>query len=407
LRKISDPIVEEFLSSQTKRSTYFTYSSHMKLYLEFTQKSGKELIDMKKNDTDFEVEKTIFQYRKWLLEKGKSEYYAASSVGGIRGFYSYFRLPLTFRRTESKKLSEKNRSTEDYHFDREDLTKMALAGSLKERYVLLMGKSVGLRVGDFLSLTYGQFRCAKLDSEPPVALGEIGTVKEKVKTCPFLDSDAVPIAKAWLESHREAKDSARMIDDTENNLSIILQNLCQKAGMNVDFNEKGEGLGTIHGKRVRFHCLRKFLIDRLSAYASESQWKQIVGKAIGEGAYVSQDQLRGIFARAMKDMVINGNGIKVKKLVELESALLDSQKRLTNIEVTNEVLRKELNKVNSDLETVTNALKGLKPIIDNMDEVIEFIEKRQEEKELQSRAEGDAEESVFREKIQKETTEKK
>jgi hypothetical protein len=54
--------------------------------------------------------------------------------------------------------------------------------------------------------------------------------------------------------------------------------------------KRNNSYGTIHEKRVRFHCLRKFLIDRLSAYASESQWKQIVGKAIGEGAHVSQEQ---------------------------------------------------------------------------------------------------------------------
>ena len=54
-----------------------------------------------------------------------------------------------FRRQESKKLTENNRKTVDYLFDKEDLTKMALAGNLKERYVLLVGKSVGLRASDF------------------------------------------------------------------------------------------------------------------------------------------------------------------------------------------------------------------------------------------------------------------
>ena len=102
-----------------------------------------------------------------------------------------------------------------------------------------------------------------------------------------------------------------------------------------------EGNG-IHGKRVRFHCMRKFLSERLSAHSSESQWKQIVGKAIGEGTYISQEQLRAVYSKAIKGITINGNGVKVKKLIELENALMDSQKRLTNVETTNEVLRKEL-----------------------------------------------------------------
>ena len=93
-----------------------------------------------------------------------------------------------------------------------------------------------------------------------------------------------------------------------------MQTLAKKAGMEIEN-------GAVHGKRVRFHCMRKFLIDRLSAYAGESQWKQIVGKSIDEGAYVSQDQLSGIFLRAMPTLLINGNGVKAKKLEQLENAL--------------------------------------------------------------------------------------
>lgn len=58
----------------------------------------------------------------------------------------------------------------------------------------------------------------------------------------------------------------------------------------------------------------------------------------------------------MKDIVINGNGVKVKKLVELENALLDSQKRLTNVETTNEVLRKELDKVTQKVDLLDKYL---------------------------------------------------
>jgi hypothetical protein len=267
----------------------------------------------------------------------------------VRGFYSYYRTPLIFRKQEAKKLVDRSRSTTDYLFDREDLSKMSIVGNLKERYVLLVGKSVGLRAGDFTKLNFGNFRCLKLDSEPPLTLGEIGSEKERVKAYPFLDSEAIPVVKAWLETHKETKDTDRMIEDTEDNLTAILQTLCQKAGIEIEN-------GTIHGKRIRFHCLRKFLIDRLSALASENRWKQIVGKAIDEGAYVSQEQLRGVFGRAMKDLVINDNSVRGKKLTELENALLDSQKRLTNIETTNEVLGKELDRITQKVEFFTNIL---------------------------------------------------
>ena len=178
---LNDKAVDEFLNSQSKRGTFFTYKSAIKLYLEFAQKSGQELLDIKKADKDFQVENSLMQFRKWLLGKGKSEGYTVSSIGCVRGFYAYYRMPLMFRRNESKKLTEKNRSTQDFLFDKDDLAKMALVGNLKERYVLLVGKSIGLRASDFLSLTFGCYRSLKLESDAPIALGEIATKKESTE----------------------------------------------------------------------------------------------------------------------------------------------------------------------------------------------------------------------------------
>jgi uncharacterized coiled-coil protein SlyX len=335
---MNDAKVNEFLDSITKPSTKASYKTSMKFYLEFVNETnknptkdengnvvkidGQKLLDIKKDDTDKQVEKSMSAFKKWILEtkktmKGKSysSHFAVSCVMTARSFYDYYGMPLVFRKQEAKTLKESSRTTKDYLFDKEDLTKMALVGNLKERYVLLVGKSVGLRASDFTEFTFGTFRSLKLDNEPPISIGETNTQKETVKAFPFLDSDAIPIVKQILESNKDKADSDKVIQDTEDNLSIILQTLAKKAGMEI--NEHG----TIHDKRVWFHCLRKFLIDHLSAFASESQWKQIVGKTIDEGAYISQDQLRGIFLRAMPSILINGNGLKAKKLMELENAL--------------------------------------------------------------------------------------
>jgi len=127
--------------------------------------------------------------------------------------------------------------------------------------------------------------------------------------------------------------------------------------------------------------MRKFLCERLSAHSSESQWKQIVGKAIGESAYISQDQLRSVYTKAMKDISINGNGLKSKKFSELENALLDSQKRITSLETTNYVLRKTIDEnkqENEDLKKRVDSIMGaLKPLLERVD-VIEKAFKQQE-----------------------------
>ena len=113
-------------------------------------------------------------------------------------------------------------TTSDYKFDKDDLAKMALVGDNKQRYILLVGKSVGLRASDFTSFTYMTFRCLKLENDSPIALGEINTQKENVLACPFLDSDAIPIVKQIIESNKDRVDTDKIINDTEDNLSIVL-----------------------------------------------------------------------------------------------------------------------------------------------------------------------------------------
>jgi hypothetical protein len=357
----NDPIVEEWLSAQTKKSTRYQYKRTLKLYKEFTQKTGDELIEAKRNDRNYQVEASMLLFRKWLIEKGYAETYCKTAVGGVCGFYRYHRMPLSFRPQESKRLTEANRKTSDYRFDLQDLTSMALAGSLKERYVLIVGKSLGLRAGDFLNLKFGQFRVLKLDNEAPIFLGEISTTKEKVRAFPFLDSDAIPIVKAWLQAHKEAKDSERVLQDEEDNLSIILQTLCHKAGMAIEN-------GQIHEKRVRFHCLRKFLIDHLSAYSSESQWKQIVGKAISEGAYVSQSQLRSVYARATMDTLIDCNNVKTKQLSDLQNAMNQLEGENSGFKTRIEGLQKQTQQLEDQLGNLNSAIDFIR-----LEDIIRFV----------------------------------
>jgi DNA repair exonuclease SbcCD ATPase subunit len=130
---------------------------------------------------------------------------------------------------------------------------------------------------------------------------------------------------------------------------------------------------------------------------------------------------RTLVSSKSHDDTINDNGLKFKKLVELENALVDLQKRLTSLEVTNEALRKELNNVNglkedfdclrtkldktqskneeleSKLKTATSILKALRPIVDNIEEISEFFSKKREEKEASAQVEADKPEIELKE----------
>ena len=243
-------------------------------------------------DKQYAWEKKVLEFKSWMIKKGLSEESATTASAIVRGFFAYHRTSLEFRRSESAKLAEAKPKYEDYRFSLEDLKKMFDIGDLEERYIVTAGKSFGLRAGDFLRLTRGDLE-AYLDRPAPISIGRYSTQKEGVSAYPFIDTDALPVIKLMIEKmdrEGKAKPTNRILTFKQGiQLTRVIKRIVEKAGINIG------------NKRVRFHCLRKFLIDRLSSFMSESKWKQIVGKAISEGAYVSPDSLRDDYERAMKE----------------------------------------------------------------------------------------------------------
>lgn len=326
----SEPLDAEFTAflKSKKKSTAETYHSGLALWVNFTHLNGQASLDFKRKDTDAKTEKLVMAFQKYLLGLGKSENTAKTLCGAIRGFYSENRLGLLFTKSESKNLSEANRTTTDYLFTKEDLAKMSEFGNLTDKYVCLVGKSLGLRASEFISLTYSTFRGIHLNEDAPIALGEIVTKKERVKAFPFLDSDAQKVVKAILEAKPEAKNEERILAWDEDSLSQNLKRLFEKAHL-----ESG-------GKNVRFHCLRKYLFDKLSCVMSEEKAKQIIGKKIKESAYLGVESLRECYLRAMPSIIINGNGKTLVKVEALEDTVKDLERQLKAKDAEIEVLRK-------------------------------------------------------------------
>ena len=210
----TDKASVEWLNSQ-KDSTKKSYKTYWLKFLEYTGMTGDQILADRKIDwenKEFRWERKVMQFKQWMLDKpltkqradnkGTLEHQSANSaknaVMTVRGFFAYNYMPLRYRRQESKRLKEATRKTEDYFFSREDLKKMADVGNLKEKYVVLAGKSVGLRASDFLALTRGDLE-PYINRETPIGIGVIGTGKEKVPAYPFIDSDAQPIIKLMID----------------------------------------------------------------------------------------------------------------------------------------------------------------------------------------------------------------
>ena len=288
----NDKATHEWLNSYKANSRY-TYQTNWKYFIEFAGMTGDQIKEDRKTDKDFKWEKKTLEFKRWMIDaKKKAEYTATGAVGAVRSFFAFHRLELQFRRTESVRLTEAKRKYEDYRFSRDDLKKMAEFSDLEEEYVVVVGKSFGLRAGDFLKLTRGDLE-PYIDRPVPISIGEYSTQKESVPAYPFIDSDAQPVIKRMLEkmSREGRKDpSERMLKHKNTiQLTYVLKRVAERAGIK-------------HGNKViRFHCLRKFLTDRLSSHMSESKWKQIVGKKIDEKAYVSEDSLCTDYKRVMEE----------------------------------------------------------------------------------------------------------
>jgi len=266
-------------------------------------------IDLK--ERNFAFEQKVVDFYQWLdkLPRKPSDNTKKAYMSGICSFFAFHRLNLKFTKPQRTKIWKPAKPVKKYYeFTLEDLRRMNQVANPKERYVLLVGKSLGLRAFDFVRLEQGTFE-AHLKGEAPVSLGEIYTQKEEVKASPFLDEDAVETSKTWLrilESKGKRDPRKRMINISKQEVDLIIKKLAKRAGINTG------------NEIVRFHQLRVFLCTRLSSVTSESRWKQIVGKRVSESSYVKPFNLCEDYAKVLPHTTVREKVAQdeVKKLKE-------------------------------------------------------------------------------------------
>lgn len=94
-----------------------------------------------------------------------------------------------------------------------------------------------------------------------------------------------------------------------------------------------------------------------------------MGKSIDESAYVSTDHLRSVYLRAMPTLLINGNGLKAKKLMELENAL-------KSVESENATLKTRVDQLQKTIVELESGQKTMQKTIMNMDADIAQIKEK-------------------------------
>jgi len=349
----NDKATIQWLKTQ-KKSTLFCYASYWKYFLKFAGKNGSEILKERKThllSSDLserrQYEKRLLEFKQWLNGK-MSTNGIRTALAVVKSFFSFHFVDLRFRTEEKRKINEKARKTEDYWLTLEDIEKMASVGNIKQKYILVVGKSLGLRASDFLNLKVGLFTSVDLDSEPPIFLGKINTIKENVKAFPFLDVDSVKIVKdylRYLKSKRGKLDNKEpMLKCTPNNLNLTLRSLAEKCGLQLG------------NKTLRFHCLRKFLYDSLTTVTAESHAKQIIGKSIPEQAYISPRNLRLIYKKVQPLTCFSKNSQRNHRIEELENAIIQLTKEKQALQTRLKTLEKLLSQNTDTIKRIINSL---------------------------------------------------
>ncbi len=289
----------------------------------------------------------LVDFHRWLKKQPKSRGRgtlsdnAVKQISGIiRGYMRHVGLPLPLTRAQKDELTKVEALVyKDYIIDlktKEDLLRKA---DPLEEYIVSAGSSFGLRISDFMEIRRGQLE-PLLNKEIPIQLPKIQTKKKGEVAYPFIDGDAKQAIERLLKQmNKEGRTDPdepmiKIVDkreSPENAINRILQNLAEKAGISL-------------GKyRIRFHCLRKFLTDKLAGVCAEDKWKWFVGKKTrGASTYVSSEG-RESYKEVMKFTQVDGSrarGIIDNKVLEKQLKLRDEEISILKNEMV--VLREKL-----------------------------------------------------------------
>ncbi|MGA2310463.1 MAG: hypothetical protein ABSG57_13070 [Candidatus Bathyarchaeia archaeon] len=321
-----------------------------------------------------ETKNTLMQFYTWLKEeKHFKTNYCRTVTTSTLAFYSQNceRILGVTREFDPIQIPEN-----EFVFNQEILRKCYYYGSPFEKAWLSVAVSLGYSSQDFLDLETERIsnlvRQAK--DEHLDFIGFIGKTRQKTSVQPrsFLTPEAISNLADYLETLRKKGDLPKTLwNKADNdNLNDWLKALLRRANIET------------YGKQVHFHTLRKFLYDTLSK-KDETIAKVVTAKKTSASDLTYKTSLDSectrIFRECYKEFALNGDvSGKAKreqseKIESLELALLESQKRVTALETTNETLRTRITQLESGQNSMGRMMVDFK-------ERIEWLENKAKKK---------------------------
>ncbi|MFH0748320.1 MAG: site-specific integrase [Candidatus Bathyarchaeota archaeon] len=292
-------------------------------------------------------------FLKWLEDGGLAHNSSCTSVNTIRGFFKFHREPL---QVQNGKIKEIEKAKSWHCFSLDELIKMVQVGDLEEKAIIMLGKDLGIRVGDFVQL------------------------KRKPLEESFKDQDGVFPIEFQIETEKEGIVAiGHIMEETWNILQLYWKNSGESDYVFPSNNERlfisedraNDALKSTWVKalpdrpdvKIRFHELRSYKMSVLSnAGVNEWQIKRMVGKKNSNDiqTYLTGVNLKESFKKAEAALSLTQATNNHSKLEQLEAAIEQLQKENSSTRAVSEIMTKKTN----ELE---NKVKPLMEFIDSFE----------------------------------------
>lgn len=231
------------------------------------------------------------RFVKWLKDGGLAHNSACTTANTIRGFFKFHREPLQI----NGKIKEIEKAKTWHSFSKDELSKMVSVGDLEEKAVIMLGKDLGLRVGDFVMLMRKPLEEAYKDQKGAFPLEfQAETKKHGVVAVGHV------LKETWnmLQLYWKTTPASEYVFPTSTNGRAYIS---KDRANDVLKNTWSKAFPDRNDVKIRWHELRSFKMSVLSN-CGVNQWhiKKMVGKKISSdiATYLTGINLKDSFRKA-------------------------------------------------------------------------------------------------------------
>lgn len=387
-----------------KPSSRESYTSAMKVYMEFTGLNPTQLIDEAEEDRkqsrrqQGKPEQRLAEFYNWLVseyvskawgnrikdkKKGISKKRAVSYVGSIRSFYKRngFSIMSKTPRAAPKKENRKMRMT-----SKEVKKLVSHAPTLRDRAIILMMFQGGFDVATLSSLNYGDVEFELKEERVPMLI-DVVREKEEVDYFTFVGHDSIDALRSYLNDRRSKGDEIKLntplfilegnARNTENNrikthnIQSMLKHTALRAGLISEEHLENSDINP-----CRPHALRMGFSNILK----HNKWNdELVNFMMGHSIGYDRAYFDGMAESIRADYGEVEPKLSISNISPLEKRLDDRLKtyrdEVFDLQQENKELKQRLDKIEGALKMVAEV--GLNDR-ESLKELGEFLERKRE-----------------------------